>query len=239
MHHHGAQPFLLDSSPCPQHALGTASEGESLATGPASTSQDGEGLPPSRPALCPELKGDERGIVSQPKRRSPQVSQERLCGRLPAVIPSSLWGLSQAWGDSLRCTKGGLLPQLSGLQAELQDSLTFSAETSFSTSGPSRPLCRARPRPPAQRGQEPGDGEEEGGQRRARQEAQWPLPGLFLCCSCVTTEKSREVPQPSCLSSFERKGTKWRRAAARRPGLRLQFPIPPARNPPVSSVRQH
>lgn len=157
--------FLLDSSPCPQHALGTASEGESLATGLASTSQDGEGLPPSRPALCPELKGDERGIVSQPKRRSPQVAQERLCGRLPAVIPSSLWGLSQAWGDSLWCTKGGLLPQLSGLQAELQDSLTFSAETSFSTSGPSRPLCRA------QRGQEPGDGEEEGGQRRARQEA--------------------------------------------------------------------
>lgn len=109
----------------------------------------------------------------------------------------------------------------------------------LSISGPSWPLCRARPRPPAQRGQEPGDGEEEGGQRRARQEAQWPLPGLFLCCSCVTTEKSREVPQPSCLSPFEIKGTKWRRAAASRPGLRLQFPIPPARSPPVSSVRQH
>lgn len=61
--------FLLDSSPCPQHPLDAASEGESLATGLASTSQDGEGLPPSRPALCPELKGDERSIVSQPKRQ--------------------------------------------------------------------------------------------------------------------------------------------------------------------------
>lgn len=45
-----------------------------------------------------------------------------------------------------------------------------------------------------------------------------PPPSLFLCCFCVTTEESREVPQPSRLSPFERKGTKWQRAAASRPG---------------------
>lgn len=51
---------LLDSSPCPQHPLGAGREEESLALGPTGTSQDGEGLPPSRPDSGPgleEMKG--------------------------------------------------------------------------------------------------------------------------------------------------------------------------------------
>lgn len=70
------------------------------------------------------------------------------------------------------------------------------------------PQLSAQPRPPAQRGPEPGDGEEEGGWKRARSGRRGPsrpFPRLFLCHYRRASRSSSAFP-PSPLKERGRGG---------------------------------
>lgn len=114
----------------------------------------------------PRAGGDEGGTVSQPWRHSTPVSRERLCGR-----PSPAWGRAagarRAWFVRPNYYLSGL--------PELQDSVTFSAETSplaaRRASFLSRPpLPSASPGPPPREAGSQGLGRGKWGLGRARPE---------------------------------------------------------------------
>ena len=119
---------LLDSSPCPQHPLDAASEGEALAAGLACTSQDGEGLPPSRPALGPGLDGLDRvkeALSPSPGGTALRFPRSDFVGGLrPSTGPAPSSDAlpprrpSPGLGESRWCAQGLVcLPRFSGLQA--------------------------------------------------------------------------------------------------------------------------
>lgn len=249
---------LMDTSPCPQHPLGAASEREALTAGLACTSQDGEGLPLSRPAL-PRAGWGERDIVSQPGPLSPQISQEQLCGRPLSLYlasppkrscPLAEAPASQGLGESSWCTQVLVClldSQMSRLPV-LQGIVTFSAETSLSGLLPSLlplqashwPGPAAVPSPGRPGAKRRGGGKGEGGWRGPC----WrPLPGLFLCSSWVTTEEPREVPQSSRFSAFEGGGgrgdcSRELRAAPPTPGSAPISHPTGSPYPPVTSLQQ-
>lgn len=174
--------------PWPGHRQGRRAPGSGL----VSTSQDGEVLPPARPALCPGLEWVKGAL-------SPGGTALRFPGATFWVAPKQ-WSLrprpGQA-GGSRWCIRGRRVcpsDQVSRLP-ELQGSVTFSADASPSTypSGPAaqRPAQAPGPDRPGARGRGGEGGLGEGPRR-----AQGPLPPS-LGCSCVTTEEPREVPQPS------------------------------------------
>ena len=190
----------------------------------------------------------ERGIVSQPRPHSPQ---ERLCGRpLASTRPAPnrdavppLGPPPEPGGEQLEAPG----PGFSGLRRPaLQDTVTFSAETSppQASSGtsfrsrPPQPSAQIGPRPREARGQVMGVGKV--GERGSSGLEAPPL--LILCEACVTTEEPREVPQPSGFSAFESRGSGGGKGGTCSRELFLPpAPIPqPADSPgpPVISLRQ-
>ncbi|XP_077727438.1 glyceraldehyde-3-phosphate dehydrogenase isoform X1 [Canis aureus] len=190
-------------------------------------------VPRSRPAAAAE-----RGTVSRPGRRSPQLSRSDLVGGLRPARPPG-----PAPPGAQHCAHGArFVPPVIGSArcSSSQGGVTFSAEAA-----PTVGRLRAAPEPPgppalrltrspAHRGREPGPrGGGSGGWAGPGGRRLTPPtpPGRLLRGSPVTTAEPGEVSQASRLSASQKKGTGV--AACSGEGSRLRLPIPPApRAPP-------